>query len=271
MYSDFTGTRLGAIGAAYLLAVLGVGCGGRLDTLSEPPAEEAREAPARARDDEKGSCAQLAPPACEGVLRFADPRVQSWVRDAVGKTRDATLRYEDVCSLHDLRMSSGDFTIVSLDGIECLDHLRALEFDKIATPDLSPLGKLVELTALRLPNVVETSELSALTPLTELRTLSLGSVNGEALGTLAALPQLRELTLHDSEIDDLEGLSPLHDLAHLRLENVAARDLAPILDVFAPGAILELGGKALDCNSQRGNLELLTARQVNVRPPDLCP
>ncbi len=270
MYIDFAGTKARGTYAACLLALAAFGCGGRLDTSSELPPDDADGSPVMAPYAEKATCAQTPPPECEGTLRFADARLQSWVRDAAKKSTDEPLRYEDVCSLLDLKISSADFTIVSLSGIECLDQLRVLELEKIATPDLSPLAKLVELNELSLPNIVGTSDLTALASLTELRTLSLGAANGDELSLLATLPHLSELNLSSSNLYDLHDLSALRNISFLGLENGAVSDLTPLLDVFEPGAILELGATQLDCSSQRGNLDVLAARNVSVRPEGLC-
>jgi hypothetical protein len=111
----------------------------------------------------------------------------------------------------------------SLAGIEAMERLESLTLIMVAAEDLSPLGGLLNLQEITFRYVRGCRDLGGLAALPQLRRLtmdqSVGSdrdiVHVETLRPLAALPRLEEVVLLGTAIDDGD-LSPLVALPKLR-------------------------------------------------------
>jgi Leucine-rich repeat (LRR) protein len=143
-----------------------------------------------------------AKPVAEVVVVFADPTLESVVREKIGKPSGAVLR-SDCLGIGDLDGSSAG--IASLEGLSECRNLESLDLEDNKILDLAPLSALVKLRNLQLAeNLVES--LDPLSNLTLLDHLSLWSNRIQETGPMAGLLNLVSLDLRWNRIEEIGAL-----------------------------------------------------------------
>ena len=156
-------------------------------------------------------------------------------REAIIGAIELSLAWSDVNQLGELRENGS---------------LRRLILDGTPSQDLSSLSGLATLESLSM-RYVQVPRLQSTLPLPSLKYLSLSEVPLDGLGCLAQFPSLVSLDLSDSDIEDLSCLSNCRSLKKLSLNRTRVRDLGPLTDLTG---LVEL---SLDL-TQVNNLEPLS-------------
>jgi hypothetical protein len=169
---------------------------------------------------EGGSGGSLPPIDCTSIV-FADMKLESAVRDAIGKP-DGEILPADVADLTDLQASG--YGVAFLDGIECLPSLSTLNLGVGGAAsdivDLSPLAYLKGLTTFECPSCPITS----VAPLGELPQLTMVHLSYAGNGTdpidlsgLATAPALTSLDLYNTKLGSLSPLAQIKTLDYLNV------------------------------------------------------
>jgi hypothetical protein len=248
---------------------------------------------------------------CADPLTFADPDVDLFVRSAIG-IPSGPIHAADVANLTALSLSfpsSPTYTtpptdidyvdpprpydglVTSLAGVDCIPSLRSVTLDPYLV-DLTPLGRLPNLTLLTFSQTFETSfplmpqvaNLSAtvyqntakiLAACPSLRVLNLWPADfssAEARAALSALTNLTTLSLLDAGLTDVTPLAPLSHLTDVDLNGNQIQDLSSLSSL--PGLrTLELRGNQItDLAPLVANLALGygTAISITDNPPLDC-
>ncbi len=188
----------------------------------------------------------VALPVLDATTYFADVRLETAVRAAVGKLT-GTLYWRDLLQGNLTALDASGLGITSLEGIHyCLD-LQTLDLSNNAFSEIDYLEGLTNLTALNLSeNQLSATEflssLSHLSDLTQLETLLLGSAGENTdspvaevatasntftdISGLATLTNLKTLELTGCAVTDISALQSLTNLEKLYLSKVAVGDFS---------------------------------------------
>ena len=185
-----------------------------------------------------GPCAAETPAAEEsGIVLFADPVLESMVRESLGKqsgditTADAEAVIRINLSIEWQRYHSADIPITDISGLENFTNLESLDLSFHQIRDVSPLAGLKKLTTLSLGgNPV--SDLTPLAGLTNLEVLNLSGCTAPDYSPLGNLINLKVLLLSDSAITDVSPLAALTNLKVLYLANSPVTSYAPLTDLY---------------------------------------
>lgn len=155
--------------------------------------------------------------AASSIVTFADPALESMVRDAMGKPNgDITVAEAKTVTSLDLAFAewqkyvSDNDPIRSISGLENFTSLESLDLSGNTITDLAPLSALTSLRALILTGCV-----------------------AEDYTPLASLTNLRVLILDHSTIADPTPLLALSNLNCLYLEGSQIRNYMPLADIRA--------------------------------------
>lgn len=189
------------------------------------------------------------------------PLANSGIRTlAIGDTKFSKL--EDLSSIKS-QLESLDISntnLVDFDFIENFKSLDTLLANKLATKDLSVVGKLVGLIDLVLDDTVAT-DYDFLENLVNLRGLSLVRCRIGDLRILKNCHFLQELGLLDAEIESLEPLTDL-PIENLVLGNAEGLDLSPLLRMKNLKQVMLITGES--ASQQEDILKELTSSGVRV-------
>lgn len=171
----------------------------------------------------------------------SDPQNMDWIDDSLQQPILNELKNEGKISQNSTTFSKNDIAnMTSLDtGDQAVESLRGLEYatnlttlkisnDGQSNPiyDLSPLSGLTKLTTLSIANS-DISDISPLTNLVNLTDLNLSSNNINDVSSLSKLTKLASLDLSHNQIDDISSLGNLTSLESLKLDS---NDLLDDLD-----------------------------------------
>lgn len=190
---------------------------------------------------------------------FADPVLETMVRDAMGKpTGDITIAEAE--AVKELRLGiewqpqiPPETQMKDLSGIEAFQNLELLDLSFHHISDISPLTGLTKLTTLSLGgNPVqditpisgmtslrelklfncEANDYSALTKLTTLEFLMLDRSPFEDASLLSGLTQLNWLSISYTQVKDVSPLAGLTNLRHLSLSECPITDYTPLRAIY---------------------------------------
>ena len=167
------------------------------------------------------------------IVVFADPLLESMVREAMGKPEgDITAaEAETVTELNlsvDYQQTPAEGSqIKDISGLESFTNLENLELHFHAVTDISPLAGLVKLNSLSLGgNPV--ADITPLSGLLNLEWLTLFNCQAQDYVPLANLTGLGGLLMDHSTISDASVLSGLTQLWWLGLSNTQVSDVSPL-------------------------------------------
>ena len=239
---------------------------------------------------------------CPDPLTFADPYVETLVREAIG-VPSGPIHPADVVGLTGLTISPAspgplpsDIPVTSLAGIECLPHLTVLSLsDAIVTnspllPQVTEFSWLVDsntadmlsaLPSLRvlrlvsetftfgpvlLGDVSTAQARAALSAMTGLTTLSVPGAGLTDAAPLGPLTLLTDVDLGSNQIQDISPLSALANLRSLDLRFNRVTDLSPLVAnvSLGYGTGIAIEGNPIDCTAQAQNIATLRARGVTL-------
>lgn len=160
------------------------------------------------------------------IVSFADPSLQACLNQTqFGAPADADITEAQMAGLIAVRCA--DRGITDLGGMQYATQLRFFDSSGNPVGDLSALSGLTTLTSVTLTDLA-TGDLNPLSGLTSLDTLSLQGANIADLSPISALTSLRSLTVEGTQVEDLSPLTPLTNLDYLYLPDNQVSDLAPV-------------------------------------------
>ena len=167
------------------------------------------------------------------IVVFADPLLESMVREAIGKS-EGDITIEEAEAVTELKLSidwqqapAEGSQIKDISGLENFTNLENLELHFHAITDISPLEGLVKLNSLSLGgNPV--ADISPLAGLTNLGWLTLFNCQAQDYTPLANLTGLDGLLMDYSTISDASVLSGLTQLWWLGLADTQVSDVSPL-------------------------------------------
>ena len=180
----------------------------------------------------------LAPPAAISQI-FPDARLANEVARALGHswTTGCIATQEDLNAITELRVFwsfGGPPTVGSLEGVQYLTALTSLWVQgsglSYQIQDISPLSGLVNLQTLSLSR----NQISDLTPLAELTNLQWISLNENQISDISPLAQLKSLSrleLRVNQISDISPLATLTNLNNLYMSWNQVRDISPLANL----------------------------------------
>lgn len=151
-------------------------------------------------------------------ITIADSGLDTAIRTALGKTASDTLMSDELWTVTDLILSDA---VTDLSDLRYLSSLQSLTANYLYSLDFTVLDQLPALTKL---------DLSGCT------------ISSSSLKAIAALPNLRSLTLKNCSLQDITPLSALSQLEHLDLSGNV------LTDISALGSCTELRSLNLSAN-----------------------
>jgi Leucine-rich repeat (LRR) protein len=162
-------------------------------------------------------------------IKFADPNVESAVREVLGKP-GGTIHEDDVKVITWLIIHANPLpwekNSIDLSGLEYLSRLNQLEIINASVNDFSPLSGLADCESVQF-NSCEITDLASLSTLPNLKSLSFRDcqMNGPSSMKLSNLTGLRQLSITDTDISDISQLSFPAGLWSLHLQNNRISDI----------------------------------------------
>lgn len=210
------------------------------------------------------------------VINCTDPRLEAWIRDAVG-VHHGDIMYSDVLAITRMEVPDDDeeweWPEEKITDISVLAEFKNLEqlyiYDN-RIEDISPLKGLTKLEALDLGNN-RIRNIEALKGMENLRYLDLSDNKISDIGPLKDLESLKFLNLSENRISDIGALEELTFLDFLYMNSNRISDLRP-LGKMRGLRILYLSGNMVTDISPLENMEDLEDLYLNnTRVSDFSP
>jgi len=191
------------------------------------------------RDFEMDGAAQLVSDIDpQAVVVFADPVMESRVREAIGKGADEDIMaweagYKDslYLGLEWQEEIPQEERIHDISGIEYFINLKNLSLNFHAVTDLTPLLHCTQLEFLDL-GANGISDISVLQNFPNLYRLTLFDNDIEDISVLASLTGLTQLNLSNNNISDISALAGLENLQELYLWGNPIADYSPLAEIY---------------------------------------
>lgn len=135
---------------------------------------------------------------------FMDPSVEAVVREMLGIASDKILYTDQLWTITELTYPEG---AVTLDDLRLLPYLNSLTVQNMEIPDITPLSGLASLNKLNISGC---------------------SLPASSVETIAALPELHELTLADCSLSTIAGMEQAAKLTYLDISSNTVRNLEPL-------------------------------------------
>ncbi len=203
-----------------------------------------------------------------------DANLRAVIADSLGKARGAPITRAEMATL--TRLEAPNSNISDLTGLEFATGLTFLNLGEERVDggrvnsneisNLSPLSGLTTLTRLYLAgNLI--SDVSALAGLTRLETLGLSNNLISDIAPLSGLTKLERLYLHNNNISDVSALLGLISLEELWLYNNSISNLSPLVvnTGLGSGDRIDVRNNPLSVTSINTHIPVLQNRGVNVR------
>ena len=182
------------------------------------------------------SYGQQVPPSGGGaIVTIPDANLRAVIADSLGNARNASITRAEMATL--TRIDAYNKGIRSLTGLEHATNLQRLDLGYVRVNDelvnsndisnLSPLSNLTKLTSLSLSDN-SISDISALSNLTNLTWLGLWENSISDISALSNLTNLTVLGLNRNSISDISALSNLTNLDRLYLWGNSISSISPL-------------------------------------------
>ena len=158
------------------------------------------------------------------VIEFEDPNLEQVVRETIGKP-EGSLYLIDVIEIANLDAAKRG--IESLEGIQCLQNLKYLNFGSNQISDISALLNLTNLKWLFFYDN-QVSDISALSNLTSLQDLSFSDNQVSDISALSNLTSLQDLSFSGNQVSNIYALSNLTSLKELRFYYNQVSDISAL-------------------------------------------
>ncbi|MFN3202709.1 MAG: leucine-rich repeat domain-containing protein [Bradymonadia bacterium] len=207
----------------------------------------------------------------EPCPEIADQVPSVHVRAAIRRALPVEKSCRDLSEVTALRFVE---PVRNLAGIEKLESLTSLSLYDVPGGDLSPLSALPKLSALSIgpppwaTSIDERTHIEDLTPLSALKSLeslTLVSAKPRTLKPLAALKLLTHLVIDNSDVQNLEGLQGCTALKVLSLDGAGIREIKPLAGL-SQLTQLNLAGNRLKDLSPLAGKKALTELDVSFNP-----
>ena len=218
----------------------------------------------------------------EQIVDIPDTNLRAVIADSLGKASDATITRADMLTL--THLAAPNTNISDLTGLAYATNLQTLDLgdewvhgrgraNSNSVSDFSPLSSLTSLTLLDLGrnDILDISTLvSAISGLTNLRSLSLDGNHISDFSSLSSLTSLTLLDLEDNDISDISALvsaiSGLTNLRSLSLGNNNISDISPLSSLTNLTELRLLYNTISDISPLSGltNLTVLSLRRTSI-------
>ena len=198
------------------------------------------------------------------IVDIPDANLRAVIADSLGKARNAPITRAEMATL--TRLDAYNKGIRSLTGLEHATNLQRLDLGYVRVNDelvnsndisnLSPLSNLTKLTSLSLSDN-SISDISALSNLTNLTWLDLWENSISDISVLSNLTNLTWLFFSNNSISDISVLSNLNNLTVLFFSNNSISDIS-VLSNLNNLEILILSNNSISDISVLSNLTNLT-------------
>ncbi|MFO8014650.1 MAG: leucine-rich repeat domain-containing protein [Phycisphaerae bacterium] len=175
------------------------------------------------------------------AVTFADPNLETAVRDRLGIPPPEPVTATDMLGLYSLHVAGTGIT--DLAGLEYATNLELCFADFNAITSVEPLRELTPLVDLQLSSNLLT-DISPIAGLTNLTVLNLGANHLTQVDVLSEMTKLDGLALYRNDISDISPLASLHELGDLDLTGNCVADVAPLAGLTELN-VLGLGGNGL--------------------------
>lgn len=163
------------------------------------------------------------------VMEFADPAVEAAVREQLGVSAETVLYNNDLWKIKEFTVPTD---AKNYGDIKQMAFLESLIIEKGAAGQLSNLSSLANLSTLKVSGVsVSQEELAVIAALPQLKNLTLQSCSLSGIAPLANAKGLLTLDLSNNTIRGLDALSGMQSLQELNLQHNAVADLSALSTV----------------------------------------
>ena len=170
------------------------------------------------------------------LVHIPDANLHAKIAETLNKPKNAKLNAGDLLEL--TRLDARNANIQNLTGIEYANNLRQLFLGAVyidgkgavnsnTVVDISALSELTQLTSLSLNNNI-ISDVSALSGLIQLTWLSLDNNTISDISALSGLTQLTLLYLYNNNFSDVSSLAGMTQLEHLSLGSNNISDISSL-------------------------------------------
>lgn len=139
---------------------------------------------------------------------FMEPSVEIAIREQLGFASDKILYTNQLWAITEFTYPED---VTCLDDLHLMPYLNSLTVKNIAISDITPLSGLASLNRLDLTGC---------------------SLPSSAVETIAALPELRELTLSDCSLSTIAGMEQAQKLTYLDISSNTVRNLEPLSQII---------------------------------------
>jgi len=175
------------------------------------------------------------------VVTFADPNLETAVRDKLGIAPPEPVTATDMLGLYSLDVHLA--SVADLTGLEYATNFEIFFANWNAITSLEPLRELTLLVQLHLGSNLIT-DISPIAGLTNLTGLVLGGNNLTQIDALSEMTSLEDLSLYGNEVSDISPLAGLEVLEVLDLTENCVADVSPLAGLTELN-VLGLGKNAL--------------------------
>ncbi len=151
-------------------------------------------------------------------IEFADPELEAAIRGILTVENDSTVPYFEQLEDSEQPIKTGH-----------VEHITVLFFGGRDIVDLGGLEYLTELTLIRMQNNQYMEDISEMSALENLETLTIDGSSVTDLSPLSDLNNLERLSFNNTPVADLEPLSELHNLERLSANDTNVDNLEPLI------------------------------------------
>ncbi len=163
------------------------------------------------------------------VMEFADPAIETTVREQLGVSAETVLYNNDLWKIKEFTVPAEAKNYAD---IKHMMFLESLTIEKGAAGQISNFSSLANLTTLKITGVsVSQDELTVIAALPLLKNLTLQSCSLSGIAPLGNAKGLVTLDLNNNTIRGLEAISGMQNLQELNLQHNAVTDLSPLSSV----------------------------------------
>jgi len=180
-------------------------------------------------------------------VTFTDPAIEALARLALARA-SGTIYTEDVWQIETLSNIDTAHIPQSLNDLQHFRNLHTLTLvGSNETVNITAITSLTQLQSLTLDNMrIETGDLELIATLPQLQSLSLSNNRIIALGALEALTNVESLTLSRNSISNIAPLEALTKLTHLDISENSVRDISPLAAMTGLEVLIAHNNQAAD-------------------------
>lgn len=197
-------------------------------------------------------------------IKFADPAFETALRQQLQIEADVPIYSNGLWDIKELTLSPD---VTDYTDLKWLPDLEILTAEGSSAKSLTPLSQLTKLHTLHLSGrIMSADDLKLIAALPELRSLSLPNCQISTIAGLSGAKKLTYLNLNDNPIRDISVIASMTQLQSLHLHQNALVNLEPLKGLTQLHT-LDVSNNSLSTVAHLG--ELYALRQLNVSNNDL--